>query len=169
MTIEEALAADRRGDLKLAAAGYEEVVAGGQASLEVLLNLACLYWRATDPGMSGALKLSPGFIALAARRTPELLGEAQHRFPNSTEPRFWQRYIDWADLGEPFSEDECREFLREDPATLIPAMHLFTGEPGSEAETEALELLRRCKEDGTTRARYVASVIESGLKQFRRR
>lgn len=169
MSLQDAVAADRRGELKLAAAGYEEVLTGGEASLEVLLNLAVLYWQATDTGMAAAKKLSPDFLATAGRRFPELLAEAERRFPTSTEPRFWRRYIAWADLGEPFGGDECWELLREGPAALVPAVHLFAVSQGKEAEAEALELLRRCQEDGTTRARYVASVIQGVLKRAGRR
>lgn len=169
MKLLEAIAADRRGELQSAAARYEEVLATGEPSLEVLLNLAILYWQATDAGMAAAKKLSPGFLATAGRRFPELLAEAERRFPTSTEPHFWRRYIAWADLGEPFGGDECRDLRREDPAALVPAMHLFAASQGSEAEAEALELLRRCKEDGTTRAHYVASVIQGVLKRTGRR
>lgn len=169
MTLHDSVAADRKGELQSAAAGYEEALAGGKASLEVLLNLAVLYWQATDTGMAAAKKLSPEFLAVADRRSPELLSEAHRRFPTSTESRFWRRYIAWADLGEPFGSDECRELLQEDPAVLVPAMHLFAVSQGKEAEAEALELLRRCQEEGTTRTRYVASVIQGVLKRAGRR
>lgn len=168
MTLEDAVAADRKGDLQLAAVGYEEVLAG-EASVEAVLNLAVVYWLATDTGMAAEKKLSPNFLATAGRRIPELLAVAQRRYPTSTEARFWRRYIAWADLGEPFGSAECRELLREDPAALVPAMHLFAASQGTEAEAEALELLRRCQEDGTTRAQYVASVIQGVLKRAGRR
>jgi len=169
MTFQDALDADRKGELQLAATGYEAVLAGGEASLEVLLNLAVLYWQATDTGMAAAKKLNPDFLATAGRRFSELLTEAQTRFPMSTEPRFWRRYIAWADLGETFGGDECRELLREDPAALVPAMHLFAISQGKEAEADALELHRRCQDEGTTRARYLASVIQGVLKRAGRR
>jgi hypothetical protein len=162
-----ALAADRAGEIESAAALYEEVVATGHSSLRVLLNLALLYWQATDPGMAAAKKLTPGFLATAGRRIPELLAEAQRRFPKSTEVRFWRLYIAWADLGEPLDSEECRRLLREDPAALAPAMHLSAAHEGHEAMAEAQELLRRCREDGTTGARYVVSVIEGVLKRAR--
>ncbi|MFN0246109.1 MAG: hypothetical protein ACKV2T_04325 [Kofleriaceae bacterium] len=165
MKLQDAVAADRNGELELAAARYEQVLADGEASLDVLMNLAVLYWQATDPGMSAAKKLSRDFLAIAGSRCPELLDEAQRRFPKSTEPRFWRQYIAWADLGEPFEDDECRNLLREDPASLVPAMRLFSISDGKEAEPEALELLRRCQEDRTTRANYVVSVIEAVLNR----
>ena len=169
MTLADALSADRAGDIESAAANYEAALADGYRSLDALLNLALLYWQATDPGLSGAKKLGPELLAVAARRLPELLDEAQKRFPDRTETRFWKRYIAWADLGEPFEEDECRELLQEDPTALAPAMYLFAISEGRAARAEADELLRRCREDGTTGARYVLSVLEGVAKRQGRR
>ena len=165
MTLEDAIIADRKGELQLAATAYEHVLTSGEVSLEALLNLAVLYWQATDPGMAAAKKLSHNFFTTAGRRTPELLADAQRLFPKNAAPRFWSRYIAWADLNEPFDSEECREFMREDPATLVPAMRLFAASDGREAEAAALELYRQCQDDGTTRARYVASVIQAVLKR----
>lgn len=160
MTMNDALIADREGSLKRAASSYEELLIAGMADLETLLNLAVLYWQATDPGMAAAQKLSPDFLEKAGQRFPQLLAEAERRFPARSEPRFWRRYIAWADLGEPLEVDECLEYLRKDPCSLVPAMHVFALSQGREFEAEAQELLQRCHEDGTTRSRYVASVIE---------
>ena len=165
MSLLEALAADRGGEIESAAAQYEKALAAGDVSLQVLLNLALLYWQATDVGLAAAKKLSPHFLATAGRRFPELIEEARRRFPESTEVRFWKRYIAWADLGENLDNDECRRLLQEDPAALAPAMHLFAASQGHEAKAEAHELLRRCRDDGTTGARYVASVIEGVIKR----
>ncbi len=165
MSLFKALAADRAGDIESAAAQYEELLKANDGSLQTLLNLAVLYWQATDFGLATAMNLSPGFMAVAGRRIPQLLAEAQRRFPESTEARFWKQYIAWADLGEQLNDEECRHLLREDPTALIPAMHLFAISCGSEAGAEASEVLRQCYRDGTTRARYVASVIEGVMKR----
>jgi hypothetical protein len=159
---QEALDADRAGDLQLAASRYEASLANG-ANLDMSLNLAVLYWQATDPGMAAAQKYLPRFYAMAGRRFRELLAEAQRQFPDRTEPRFWSRYIAWADLGEPFSSNECMDLLREEPTCLVPAMHVFALSDGTEARPEALELLRQCHDDPTTRTRYMASVIEATI------
>jgi len=169
MRVLEALNADRAGELEAAAMLYEEVLAAGERPLQVLLNLSLLYWQSTDVGMAAAKKLPPVFLDLASRRFPELLDEAQVRFPQSTEVRFWRRYIAWADLGEPFDSSECKQLLREDPTTLIGAMYLFASSQGSEAQPEAAELLRECREDRTTRARYVISVIEGVMNRATQR
>lgn len=130
MSVLDALAADRAGEIEAAAARYENVLVAGERSLQILLNLALLYWQATDVGLAASNKLSPDFLATADRRFPCLLEEAQRLFPESTEPRFWKRYIAWADLGEPLDSDECRELLREDPAVLAPAIHILRLQPG---------------------------------------
>jgi hypothetical protein len=165
MSLVEALSADRAGEIQSAAAQYEEVLAAGDSSLRVLLNLALLYWQATDVGLAAETKLGPEFLATASRRFPQLLEEARRRFPESTEARFWKQYIAWADLGEDLDSDYCRQLLREDPATLIPAMHLFATSQGNEAQAEVHELLGQCRDDGTTRARYIASVLEGVMKR----
>jgi hypothetical protein len=76
MSLSKALAADRAGDIESAAAEYENAIAAGDASLQVLLNLVTLYWQATDVGLAAAKKLSHAFLQTAARRFPELLEEA---------------------------------------------------------------------------------------------
>jgi hypothetical protein len=165
MSLSQALAADQAGDIESAAAEYETIITTGDLSLQVLLNLAVLYWQATDIGLAAAKKLSHGFFQTAARRFPELLEQARQQFPDSTEAQFWEKYIAWADLGEKLDSDDARRMLREDPATLVPAMLLFALSGGKEAQTEAAELLHCCKQDGTTRARYIISVLEGVMKR----
>ena len=158
---EAAVAADRAGALVAAAAGYEAALAAGDATLELLVDLAVLYWQATDPGLAAAARLDRAWLARAAERFPALLAEAARRFPARSEPRFWQQYIAWADLGEPFDRAACRGLLDEDPSTLVPALYLFAASRGAEAADQAAALLAACRAEGTTRARYVAQVIES--------
>ena len=165
MSRSEARAADRAGDLECAAARYEEALAAGDHSLQVLLDLAVLYWQSTDPGLAAAKKLGQDFLTTAGRRTPELLEEAARAFPGSTAVRFWNQYIRWAELGEPFDVEDCKQLLREDPTFLVPAMHVFATSQGQGMQLEAHELLRQCREDGTTGSRYVVSVIEGALKR----
>lgn len=163
MNLAQCLAADRAGEYVSAAQGYESVLATGDRSQRILLNLALLYWQATDPGLSTI----PGdFFETAANRYPELLAEALTRFPESVAVRFWARYIAWAELGEPFDREQCRALLSEDPTTLLPAMVIFTDTRGQEMRGEALDLLEQCYEDGTTGARYVISVIEAAMSRL---
>lgn len=163
--LQDAISADRAGDMVAAAGAYEAALAAGERSLSAFLNLAILYWQATDFGISSSKRLEQKFIAHAGTRFPVLLVEAQRAFPQSTEPEFWRRFIRWADLGEDFPVDACRELLGRDPTTLIPAMHQFSLTQGREGRDQALELLRQIREDGTTRGRYVTSVLEGVLKR----
>ena len=94
-----------------------------------------------------------------------MLAEARQLHPQSTEVRFWERYIAWADLGEPFAIEECEALLRHATSVLVPAMHLFAISNGEKYEKEARDLLRQCREDRTVRAHYIASVIEGVLKR----
>jgi hypothetical protein len=157
----EARAADRAGHLIAGAELYEQAIAAGDHSLEVLMDLALLYWCATDPGLSAAEHFDAEFINRASRRRAQLLDEASIMFPASTAVRFWKQYIAWADLGEPFDIGECRRLLRECPSVLDPALYVFMASNGQEARAEASELLRRSREAGTTGARYVVSVLNS--------
>jgi tetratricopeptide (TPR) repeat protein len=165
MSLSDARAADRAGELESAAARYEEALAAGDNALQLLLDLALLYWQSTDPGLAAAKDLDPDFLKRAGRRTPELLEEAARAFPGSTAVRFWKRYMAWADLGEPLDAEECRQLLREDPTVLVPVMHVFAASQGRDMQTEAHKLLQQCRDDGTTGARYVASVIEGVMKR----
>ena len=165
MNLDEALAADRRGDLLLAIDGYEAAVQRGEASLETLMNLAVLYWQIAEPGVSAANALGPDAIEHAFRRSREVVEYAERRFPANAEPRFWRCYFAWADLGEPLDPDMCRTLLREDRTTMVPAFHLFALSQGKECEQEAFELLRRFNADPTAKGRYVSSVIDGVLRR----
>jgi len=160
MSFAEALEADRCGDMERAAELYEAVISAGDASLQAYLNLALLYWRATDPGLAAA-KHFMDFFHLAAERFPVLLKEAERRYPSSTAVRFWRLYIPWADLGEPLDPELCRRLLRQDPEELVPAMYLFSDSEGKEAREEAAALLRQARAEGTTGAGYVRTFLES--------
>ena len=167
MTLAEALVADRQGRTQDAATVYEAVLLSAPDDLTATMNLAVLYWQATDFGNSAAEHLPPEFVAHAGKRLRELVGAAQGRFPREPEVLFWSRYVAWADVGEPFDPAECRELLRLYPDYLEPAFVLFSRSAGTEAEVEAMKLLERCSEDPTARNRYIVSVIKGVLKRRR--
>lgn len=164
----KARSADRAGEIVSAASLYEQALEAGEQSLPVLLDLALLYWQATDPGIAAAMHLDAAFLDLASHRTSELLEQAARMYPEDTAPRFWMRYIAWADLCEPFPTEECRQLLLENPIVLVPVLHLFAQSQGMDLRVEANELLRQAREHGTMGARYVASVIEAVMRQSAR-
>ena len=166
MSLATALAADRECDLPSAARAYEEAIASGDQALDVLLSLALLYWQATDPGLASTQRLTSDFLAIAGKRYVELLDLACRLYPTSSEAHFWKQYVEWTDLGGvPIDAAECRRMLHTEPSVLIPAMHLFVSSQGKEAALEAEELLRQCRERGTTGARYVVSVLEGVMRR----
>lgn len=165
MSFSEAATADKAGMFEVAASAYEAALAGEKPSLELLLNLAVLYWQATDYGVASEKKLDAKFVAMSAQRVPVLIHEAGRVCSQSVEVEFWKRYIAWADFGDEFSVEECREFRRRSPDVLVPAMFIFAQSGGVECEGAALELLEQCKQNPTTRNRYVASVVEGVLRR----
>lgn len=167
MSLKDAVRADRAGDLASAASAYELLLLEGEAELTVLINLAILYWQATDFGLATAKGLTPAFTAHAAQRFPVLLAQAHKLFPEAAEPMFWTLYIRWADLGEGLSVERCREMLRQDPTALVPIMYLFSQSRGESNRDQAAKLLDTCTRDPTTKNRYIASVIEGVLKRRR--
>jgi hypothetical protein len=167
MSLADAHAADRNERLQEAADAYERVLAGDPHDLATTIDLAVLYWQATDFGMVAGLNLPDAFVDRAGRRLDELVRGAVARSGDRPEVMFWAKYIAWAEYGEPFDPDECRVLLREYPEYLEPAMFLYSSSEGVEAEAEALRLLEHCAETRTTRCRYVASVIDSALKSKR--
>ncbi len=165
MGLAEAREAERQERVEEAASLYEAALGVGPKPLGVLLDLAVLYWQATDFGYLSQRKLPHDFVARAGRRFIEVLSEAAQVYPDSGEVAFWQRYISWVDLGEPFPIEACATLLERDPATLIPVMVLFGTARGEDYAQEAAELLRRCQAEGTTRGRYVTSVLEGIQKR----
>lgn len=168
MTLATALAADRDGRVQDAAAAYEDALLSRPMDLTATINLAVLYWQATDVGMSTAMRLPPGFVAFAGKRCRDLLTAAHDRFPDHPEVVFWTKYIAWADFGDPLDLADCRTLLHQHSEYLEPAFVLFSRSDGTEAEAETLRLLQRCSEDATTRGRYIVSVINGVLARRRR-
>lgn len=144
-----ALSLDRDDDhTQEAAAAYEELLAVDATNLEALLNLVVLYWQATNSGTSFPV----AFLKHAGARTHELLRLAGERCPNSPAVKFWQKYIAWAELGEPFDVEECRRILRIDPQYTEPAFYLLSQNADDDVKPLAQGLLDsqglRC--DGST-------------------
>ena len=165
MTFADAVVADREGRMQAAADAYEEALLANPRDVSLVLDLAVLYWQATDFGISAAAHLSPEFVARAGTRFRELLDAALKEFGDRPEVLFWTHYIAWADLGEPFDEAVCRQLLRQHPDYLEPALLLFSSSGGTEAEAEAMRLLEHCAEERNARCRYVASVVNGVLKR----
>ena len=169
MTLAKAVVLDREGRFEEAAAAYESLLLSHPSELTPMMNLALLYWQATTCGVAAHHHLSRGFLQLAERRMLELLDAAEEQFPDHPEVHFWRKYIAWADLGEPFALEDCRDLLAQHPECLEPALAVFSWTKGAEAQAQAMQLLERCARDPTAGCRYVASVINATLLHRRSR
>jgi hypothetical protein len=165
MSYAEALAADRAGRLTEAADAYEQQIANGERSLELLLDLASLYWQATDIGTITALDIPRAFLNRAYARCRELLTLASSMYPHDREALFWEQYIRFIDLNGVLDLDALREMVRADPPTLVAVLPLFGESEGLSFVAEAQQLLDLARSHGTTRSRYVSSVLEAIMAQ----
>lgn len=162
MTLAEALAADACDDLFRTADFYEAAIRSGNTSLDVLLNLAVLYWEACDPG-EARVAARRDFFQLAGRRSYELLDQAVATYPSSVEARFWRAFVRGISLGEPFDLSDARELLRQEPTCLVPAFFVFGQTKGDEAPRAAADLLIQVRDGATYRDRYVRRYLLSAL------
>ena len=161
MTLFEAIELDRAGDLPAAASAYEACLIEGRELPEAMANLMALYFQSTDYGVWSGSGLDLAFVRHAGERLGQLIQDAEQDELRWSEVGFWARYIKWADWGEVFSIEECREFMRRDPANIEPAFHLYalTGE----READALRLLHPKGGLPTVRASYVSAVVQSAM------
>lgn len=164
MIEQDAAAAEEKSDFVSAAELYEKAVVKG-APLDTLINLAVLYWQATDYGFWTGHHLPREFVDRAGERMNEILDIAAQRFPGAPEVEFWKRYIAWADLGEELDPDDCRRLLQQKPDYLEPSVYLLSATREQEYRTQAQRLLEHYRGQRTTRAKYITTVIESALLQ----
>lgn len=160
MTLNQARDADRQDRPQEAADLYEEVIQREPGSRDAMLDLALLYWEATDFGYQASRRLPQAFVDRAGRRFTELLAQARQAFPEDAEIEFWYRYVPWAHLGEPFPVEDCQRLFARDPSNLAPVLYLFAQDSSETYQAEAVGLLRQSKDKGTLGARYVQSVLE---------
>jgi hypothetical protein len=157
----EATVADREGRVEDAAVLYEEALAGGPIPLDATLDLAVLYWCATDYGFILSHRLPVEFLPRAQMRHREVLAEAARLFPGRVEVEFWRRYVAYVDRGEALVVEEARRWRRAHPQYLEPAAFVYLASQGTDAAEDARALVVRAREDPTTRKRYLASVVDA--------
>jgi len=151
----DAISADRDGQVVKAATLYEIAIQSGEADVEVLLNLAVLYWESTDTGFRTHHILSDDFVDHAGFRYREILDEVGQRFPSVPSARFWRLYITSIKQGVQPAREEYLAIQNDAPDYLEPEIVLI--DDGD--ITRARKLLKQCETIGTARARYVAAVL----------
>ena len=157
---------DARGEIVAAAAAYEAALAEGVDELPVYLDLAILYWLATDFGHAAAHQLDDAFVERAGRRFGELLDLAAERFDDDGEIEFWRYYVAFVSYGEPPDPELCRRIL-EMGTTSTPAFHLASLATTPELESSLAVLDRWAADGATERKRFVRSALQ-GLRASRR-
>jgi hypothetical protein len=141
-----------------AAQAYESAIDESSGGLEAHLNVAAIYFQCADPGFAARHRLSPEFIARSANRFHEVVVQAQERFPDDGEAKFWRLYYDFVHLGANEFAEEAAAIVRDTGAD-VPFFYLFTRPGGERYRDQALRLYRRTREGRTTRERYIASVL----------
>jgi len=165
VSVEEARRLDASDELLEAAALYEEAIRCESTDLSVYLDLAVLYFVLLDFGEVHARGLPRTFQDEAWNRVRELLAEAESRFGPNADVAFWKRYINFAYLGDPFSEHDCRVLCAK-AESLDPHFFLFAATQGKESREEATRLLAVVESGETARKRYVRSVLKSPALRF---
>lgn len=152
---------------KAQASQYELSLHQRPDDIDVWMNLAILYWQATDPGVSAGTGMSVDFFTFAADRLAVLLTEGRERFAGRAPAEFWTRYIEWIEYGQPLEVAECREWLAREPEFKDPALFGFMTTPGAPCDDDIVQLLAECRKQDTVRAGYLVSVIESAMQRNR--
>ena len=145
------------------AEALERQAAANPDDLGVLIDLIVHYSMMLDPGIAAAAKLSAAAMAQAQTRREQVFALGAARFGGAPRLEFWRRYWRWAELGEPFAEDDCRGLAAADPGNPEPALYLFACCRDPLAESAARELLRRVQGVESERARYIRAVLGSAF------
>jgi len=159
---EEAVRQDAGDDYMAAVKSYEKALTSAN-NVNCYINLAFLYWEATEYGFNTARHLDSTFIQYAARRYAELLAVAKECFPEEPEVLFWERYFAWDSVGGPPFVRECKDLLSRSKSMLIPYFYLAMADGPNKYRDELDRLLSLCRQLPTFKNRYISSVIEALL------
>jgi len=162
----KAIELDVAGRIEDAAEQYERAIAERGVPIEAFLNLAFIYWQATDYGFLTTHGLTPAFVERADTRCSEILEEAQDRYPDHLELVFWSRYFDYMTLGEPPLDDgRFLEAMKRDrvEASLV---YLFPLRPTPECLPAVRRMIADAEREPTTKNRYIVAVLRGALNRF---
>lgn len=144
-----------------AAWAYEIALAQGDMELDLVLDLAVLYFVCLDFGYATRHNLPEEFVSGAWTRAFQVLEVGNDRFGANTDLEFWKCYFSSVYVRDEGIEDLSARLLHNSDS-LLPAAYLFlAGE--KEFEGQALELLESVKNGSTERERYIKSILEAEL------
>lgn len=139
---------------------YDEIFNQGIAEWEDYINAAVLLFLCQDYGYSSEHRLPKSIIDQAWYRSNEILDEAEKNFGPIDEITFWRRYFEFAVLGEPSFEDECK-YLVNKGMTLVPCLHILSSTSDIKYLPHCRKLLNRVNDGKTAKDRYVKSILEN--------
>lgn len=144
-----------------AAWAYEIAIASGDLELDLILDLAVLYFVCVDFGYATRHQLSREFVYSAWIRAFQILEVGDKQTGNRTELQFWKHYFRSVYLKDEGIEELSVRLVQRNDSPL-PAMYLYLA-GNTEFKDKTLELLESVKSGATERERYVRSIIEAQL------
>lgn len=144
-----------------AAWAYEIAIQESQVELDLLLNLAVLYFAFDDTGYNSHHHLQMDFVGAAYGRIDKILDVAESRLGKQTEIDFWRLYI--SEFGPPYNEPSIEDYeeLSRRGDSLMPYYRLYSGSNGTRHEEEVKVLLAQVQDGSTERKRHIRSVLTS--------
>jgi len=145
-------------DMPLEAAwAYEIAITDTRSDLALHLDLAALYFTASDTGYAATHHLSQEFADVAYDRGMAILADAQRRFGANAEIEFWRLYLREHVLGELVPREAYLKlaFTNE---TRLPYLALYVASAGQEFSSEVAPLRHSVRLGRTARERYIKSL-----------
>jgi len=159
-----ALRLDAEDNPILAAEEYEYAIVGKEATIEMFLNLAVIYFFSSwDFGFTSYYHLPHEFMKKAHERWRKVLDLAEERFGHHSEIRFWRHYFLYISKGQENFDSACEAFANP-TESLVPFFYLFSQSKGRKHRDEAEALYQIVRDRTTARKRYVEEILRSRLK-----
>ena len=132
-------------------------------SLNSYINLAFLYWSFAFELFEFNIpnNISENWSIIGGNRYPKILELGLKNYPNSMELNFWQRYFSHISFGEEFSENDCKQMIKnyEKDESIIPYFYLYIFNK-NKYEVEKNKLLDECSKQPTAKNIYIISILK---------
>lgn len=160
-TRNDAINLDVAGEYENAVKEYERVISQGNATIEIITNLAFIYWESvTQFTFTNGIGIPDSLKSTGVENYKKILHLGLFDFPNSPELHFWDRYFLHRGLFEDFSDEDCNNILnkygREE--SLVPYFFLYLFDK-EKYKRQREELLRICNESPTAKNNWIKSLI----------
>ena len=156
-----AVQADISQNILKAAKLYEKAIKSKSPNVDSFINLAVLYWDATDFGKS--VTLPRPFFDIAATRYPQVISLGLELFEDNPELLFWEDYCKAIRIGDPMNLELYIELVNKYPTLLTPYFVIWPEKQNKKDYNKVIALYEKCKQLKTTKNRYILSVVEGSL------